>query len=161
MDGLPRLKYDKVYAFDPIRVPEWDDAKWDSYDANIQFFECAMGDAQGVASLAMTDNPEARTLVMANENFSGSDKKRVKVIDFSAWLKANVRFEDTIVVKMDIEGAEYGVLEKLIHDKTIDYINHLFVEWHDRLMREDQREQFTEREAKIREACKIPIQHWV
>ena len=22
MDGLPRLKYDKVYAFDPIRVPE-------------------------------------------------------------------------------------------------------------------------------------------
>jgi FkbM family methyltransferase len=38
--------------------------------------------------------------------------------------------EDNIVIKLDIEGAEYDILEDFIKHDTLDYINHLYVEFH-------------------------------
>ena len=35
---------------------------------------------------------------------------------------------------MDIEGAEYGILRKLLNEGTINLIDILHVEFHDRLM---------------------------
>ena len=55
---------------------------------------------------------------------------RVKCLDFSRWLLQNFNCTDHIVVKMDIEGAEYAVLEKMVVDGSIDYVNELFVEFH-------------------------------
>jgi FkbM family methyltransferase len=54
----------------------------------------------------------------------------VGCIDFSRWIRRNFSRRDHLVVKMDIEGAEYPVLEKMIADGTIDYINELIVEFH-------------------------------
>lgn len=51
-------------------------------------------------------------------------------IDFSSWIKQNFSLDDYIVLKMDIEGAEYPVLNKMIEDKSIDYIDILFIEFH-------------------------------
>jgi hypothetical protein len=31
---------------------------------------------------------------------------------------------------MNIEGAEYDILEKMLIDKSIDYIDKLFISWH-------------------------------
>jgi hypothetical protein len=31
---------------------------------------------------------------------------------------------------MDIEGAEYDVLEKMVKDGSIYYVNELYIEWH-------------------------------
>jgi FkbM family methyltransferase len=64
-----------------------------------------------------------------------SDKKlinslKVKCFDFSSFIKDNFNKEDYIVVKLDIEGAEYEVMDKLISDNTIDYIDSIYVEWH-------------------------------
>ena len=38
--------------------------------------------------------------------------------------------KDNIVLKLDIEGAEYDILEDFIQHNTLDYINHLYVEFH-------------------------------
>lgn len=54
----------------------------------------------------------------------------VECIDFSRWIQRNFRRRDHLVVKMDIEGAEYPVLEKMIADGTIDYVTELIVEFH-------------------------------
>lgn len=54
----------------------------------------------------------------------------VECIDFSAWLMRTYRPDDRIVVKMDIEGAEYAVLDKMIVDGSIDYVDELIVEFH-------------------------------
>jgi FkbM family methyltransferase len=54
----------------------------------------------------------------------------VECIDFSRWIGCNFRRRDHLVVKMDIEGAEYPVLEKMVADGTIDYITELIVEFH-------------------------------
>jgi hypothetical protein len=53
----------------------------------------------------------------------------VSSVDFSQWIK---QFKDCkIYCKMDIEGAEFPVLRKMIDDGTIELIDTLWVEWHD------------------------------
>jgi FkbM family methyltransferase len=56
----------------------------------------------------------------------------VEVIDFSSFLKKTVTIDDYVIIKMDIEGSEFAVLDKLIQDNTIDFINDLYVEFHER-----------------------------
>jgi hypothetical protein len=34
------------------------------------------------------------------------------------------------LLKLDVEGAEYAILEKMLRDRTLRRINHLFIEWH-------------------------------
>lgn len=67
------------------------------------------------------------------------DKPRkviVESFDFSQWLKKNFTINDYIIVNFDIEGAEYSVLEKMVADKTIQYIDKLYVEFHPELFGE-------------------------
>ncbi len=54
----------------------------------------------------------------------------VDCIDLSRWIRRNFNRRDHLVVKMDIEGAEYPVLEKMVVDGTIDYLDELIVEFH-------------------------------
>ena len=54
----------------------------------------------------------------------------VACIDFSAFVRDNITPDDYLVVKMDIEGAEYEVLDKMIKDETLQLINELVVEFH-------------------------------
>ncbi|WP_411574217.1 FkbM family methyltransferase [Streptomyces fradiae] len=54
----------------------------------------------------------------------------VPAVDFSAWLRRTVTPADHVVVKMDIEGAEYPVLAKLLAEGTVDLISVLYIEWH-------------------------------
>lgn len=56
----------------------------------------------------------------------------VKSIDFSNFLKNKVERDDFVLIKMDIEGSEFSVLDKLIEDGNIDLINDLYVEFHER-----------------------------
>lgn len=57
---------------------------------------------------------------------------RVEAIDFSSWLEINFSKNDYIVLKIDIEGAEYEVLNKMINDGTIDWVDELIIEFHGR-----------------------------
>lgn len=63
--------------------------------------------------------------------FREKDKIRAKCIDLSLWLKNNFSDEDEIIMKVDIEGAEYFVLEKLINEGIPKNIKEMNIEWHD------------------------------
>lgn len=54
----------------------------------------------------------------------------VETIDFSQWLLSTFDESYNIILKMDIEGAEYDVLEKMIRDNSIARVSKLYVEWH-------------------------------
>jgi len=78
----------------------------------------------------------------------------VDSLDFSNFILKNFSKEDHIVVKMDIEGAEYEVLEKMIKDDSIDYLNELIVEFHDDRTGMDSKtikEKLKERSLKVKE----------
>jgi len=79
----------------------------------------------------------------------------VDTIDFSNWVRTTLSKDDFIILKMDIEGAEYYVIPKMMDDGTFDYINELWIEWHWSKIKLPQ-ERHNELVAKIT----IPIIKW-
>ena len=58
---------------------------------------------------------------------------RLPVVDFSAWLQKHAgagAHRRRVVLKMDIEGAEYAVLDKMLRDGSIDLVDAVWAEWH-------------------------------
>jgi FkbM family methyltransferase len=55
---------------------------------------------------------------------------RVPTVDLSKWLMENTSQNDYIILKLDVEGAEYDILEKMIADGSIRRVRHIFAEWH-------------------------------
>jgi len=54
----------------------------------------------------------------------------VPCFDVSQWLLRSFTPQDHVTVKMDIEGAEYAVLEKMLADGSISLVTELICEWH-------------------------------
>ncbi len=67
------------------------------------------------------------SVMKSKQGFSEGNIYKVKCFDFSEFIK---NLNDEVIIRMDIEGAEYPVLEKMIKDKTIQRINFIEVEWH-------------------------------
>ena len=54
----------------------------------------------------------------------------IPCIDLDKWIKENFSKDDNIILKMDIEGAEYEVLQHMIDNGSIKYLNRLYMEFH-------------------------------
>ena len=74
--------------------------------------------------------PGKRVPPVYDQQIDYSSPVPVPAVDFSAWLRRTVSPGDRVVVKMDIEGAEYPVLAKLVDEGTINLISVLYIEWH-------------------------------
>ena len=62
---------------------------------------------------------------------SQNNKIKVEAIDIAKFIKNNFNKEDYIILKLDIEGAEYDILPHLIEEGMFDgWINELFGEFH-------------------------------
>ena len=83
---------------------------------------------------------------------------QVNCIDFSNYLKKNFTKDDYVICKMDIEGAEYDVLGKLIDDNTIDLIDEIYIEWHNHLLKSNYDTQLFIDELKKRN---IKVESWI
>lgn len=55
---------------------------------------------------------------------------RVQGVNTGEWIKTSFKMEDTIIVKMNIEGAEYKVLPSMINDGSLEFIDKLYLEAH-------------------------------
>jgi len=88
--------------------------------------------------------------------------KQIRAIDFSAWLSRKFDDQDLIVIKMDIEGAEYSVLEKMLLDGTLSKVAVLIVEFHWMYFDGDDREQYRARHDRLLQAMegKTHIVEW-
>jgi FkbM family methyltransferase len=59
----------------------------------------------------------------------------VETIDLVEFIQNNFSQDDYIICKMDIEGAEYPVLEKMIEKDILKYIKVFYIEWHNRMLK--------------------------
>jgi FkbM family methyltransferase len=103
-------------------------AAW-SHDGTMQFYQ--------------SERHESGTVMFGKQTYEErgwpaidySRSTEVPCFDFSHWIFANFDDHARLVVKMDIEGAEYAVLEKMLADGTLSRVNRLYCEWHgDRLL---------------------------
>jgi len=71
--------------------------------------------------------------VYKNKRTGNLDKEhpqKTPCIDFSKWIKDTFQKDDNVIIKMNVEGAEYDILEKMIADENDEYINTLFCQFH-------------------------------
>ncbi len=115
------------WAFDPLGVNKRDETDV----CDFRYVAAAAWTSSGIISLGVgTDGMNAT--VMEDKSTRGEWKRSIIVpcFDFSTF----VAFAEKIdVVKMDIEGAEYPVLEKMVAEGTDRKIGLLLIEWHDHL----------------------------
>jgi FkbM family methyltransferase len=126
----------------------------------------AVSDHDGTASFHIAGQKkgvlraEATTILpdFHEDQFIQEGPYEVPAIDFSRWLTEMVArhteadgSKPFVVVKMDIEGAEYAVLEELVHYGSIALISELMVEFHTQQFDQNQRPHYARREADIRE----------
>lgn len=90
----------------------------------------------------------------------------VETIDFNEFLKEQSKHYDKIYVKMDIEGAEFDIIDHLIQNDTLKLIYELYVELHGRFYFsrtewEQKKKDIENLENNTIEKCKlhIPIVH--
>lgn len=133
----PPEKFD-VYLFEPNPkfTPILNLLK-DKFD-NIKLVSTAavwVSDGEQDYALDTNDLAYGSTLMQGKtEIWDKFPKVKVKTFDFSDWVK---QFKDDyLIVKMDIEGAEFPILEKMLEDDTLRHIDQLWVELHPNKVRE-------------------------
>jgi FkbM family methyltransferase len=113
----------------------------------------------------LTDFGQGSSIISIDEWDSGKHigkfekKEKVSCIDFSLWIQQKFLKDDFIIIKLDIEGAEYDLLEKMIHDNTIDYIDEFYIEWHSRFFKNQ--EEILIRESKIKKQLGDKIKEYI
>lgn len=118
-----------IYAYDPNPdfISDWADKKI----PNATFYQMAVWTDNDILDFAIDKKGKklGSTLMKGKRKiWDYSSKIRVETVDFSSVLKKYK--DDFVVVKMDIEGGEFPVLEKMIHDNTDLICDWLLVEFH-------------------------------
>jgi len=69
-----------------------------------------------------------------DSNVESWKEVEVETINFSKFLKNNFHHDDNIFMKMDIEGAEYPVLDQLMDTGAYKYLTTVNIEFHNRIL---------------------------
>ncbi len=132
---IERFKPDVVFAFDPLS--ENIDLSLHGVDVRKRRAAAWVHDGEVEFGVSANGGQHATLLREKDERGEWERTETVPCFDFSRWL---TQFTEPVVVKMDVEGAEFEILEKMVADGTDRLIERLLVEWHDFLLPEDYRE---------------------
>lgn len=75
--------------------------------------------------------------------------KKVPAVDFASWLRTRYCKADFVFVKMDIEGAEFDVMEHVIKSGAVGLIDQIALEWHAHKYPMPEKEKLNKRRAAI------------
>lgn len=84
----------------------------------------------------------------------------IPCFDLSSWIKNTFTEDDYLILKLDIEGAEYEVLNKMIEDGTIHMIKELYGEWHHQKIQDEYTHQLADKIQKYLENNNIEFKIW-
>ncbi|KAI8483689.1 hypothetical protein Bbelb_386270 [Branchiostoma belcheri] len=59
-----------------------------------------------------------------------SHHRTVPTVDLSRWIQENTAVEDYVIFKLDVEGAEYDILQKMLEDGTFKWVDKYYGEFH-------------------------------
>ena len=75
-------------------------------------------------------NQESSSLFEGKSNVNPNDYVEVETVNIGQWITSNFSPEDYIVLKLDVEGAEYEILDAMMSDNSFEWINELYGEEH-------------------------------
>ena len=155
---VERYHPDVLYGFDPW--PDLAEGELRIGDSRVVLERTAAWIEDGMIEFARVRGLRAwDSTVMRAKNSRGEwaptrlrEVVPVPCFDFSAWLRT---LPEAPVVKMDVEGAEFPILERMVEDGTDSLVSELLVEWHD-----DKMDDFAERKARLLGRLRCPVVDW-
>lgn len=134
-----------VHAFepDPYNLAKLQDRF--AGTANVHLHAAAVGVSSGTIRLMRAANWDANpdlasvksTIVAGGVNIAEAEGFDVKLIDFAAFVRGLIEAHGRVAfVKMDIEGAELDLLEKMLAERLFDQIQMTVAETHEHKFRE-------------------------
>jgi FkbM family methyltransferase len=120
------VKEFEVYAFEPQSYCQ---QFWKSDTDKVHFYNEAVWVSDGEIECTINNNEGSNT-DPDHVLYNTYEKEKVKAVDISKFIKHNFEPNDYIIFKMNIEGAEFRILDKLIKDGTYKMINEWFVMFH-------------------------------
>jgi len=129
-------KFDIFHAFEanPNLISGLQKIANDNDNNSIYIYNNAVWDRKDTIDFYLSRGYDTGSTVMKGKKTGNVDYNHpvsVESIDFSEWIFQNLKKDDYNYLKMDIEGAEYDVLEKMIKDESIFYIDEFLIEFHD------------------------------
>lgn len=144
-----------LYGFDPLL--EYDATTTiDGTDVELRKKAAWLHDGTILLGVGAPFHLDATVLADKNDRDEWSVTTEVPCFDFSKWLS---RLPETVVLKLNVEGAEFPLLERLIADGTVEQVEHLIVSWHDGRLKRD----YPSRREYIEAAfglLHIPVEEW-
>lgn len=96
--------------------------------SDITVINKAIWTYDGTVDFYLTVPGETTSSVYKKEGFN-NEKITIECFDFGRWLKKNFSKKDYIIVSFDMAGSEYEVLEEIVSDGSIEYVDRLYVEF--------------------------------
>ncbi len=117
-----------IYCFEPHIEAA---AKIDLAPNHGAVFAKAAGTADG--RVDFFPGPSTLGSTLYGDKITGSissEPVKVPAVDLSQFLKDKSRPDDYVVLKLNVEGAEYPILRRMLVDGTLALIDRLYVAWH-------------------------------
>ena len=107
--------------------------KW-KHDSKVYLYNNAVWDKKDKVKIYLSLGwSDSSTLYLEKKDrpITSNIYNEIESIDISDFIQTNFLPEDYIILKLDIEGAEYDVLLNLIQTGVLGYVDELWGEWHD------------------------------
>lgn len=93
---------------------------------DVRVEQAAVGEADGTAVFYYSQADPGGLTASVMPSWGGDARQQVRVVRLSSFVKEPVDF-----LKLDVEGAEYGVVEDLVDTGAIRFISEAVIEYHD------------------------------
>lgn len=80
-------------------------------------------------------------------------KTKVKCVDIDTYINQLVSEGKTVVLKLDVECAEYAIMDKLIQTGTIFKLSKIYCEYHSMYVRHEDRKAYLDKELHYADFC--------
>lgn len=122
------IKEFEIYAFEPQKYMCDDiELKFNDNKKVHVVCKCAWV-ADGIEPMSIVA-PDGATICTNSTNYQG-ERHPTHTVDFSKFIK-DLPDKKYVIVKFDIEGAEFDVLDKMIKDGTDKMVDYFLIEYHD------------------------------
>ena len=120
----------QIIAFEANRrlLPKLSNLK--SVIKNFTIIDKAVSNVDGVVSFRAGIHTYCSSINPAKNNFIVAEEELVPCIDLSRWLSDNTAEGDYVIVNLDVEGAEYDIVDSLFESGMINRIRKLYIEFH-------------------------------
>ncbi|KAJ3287047.1 hypothetical protein HDU79_005998 [Rhizoclosmatium sp. JEL0117] len=142
-----KAKYDKDGSYAPIYI--YPSTVVYTKDTTVSFFVDHKNPAHDFWG---------SSLLASHPDVTAQDKVDLPAVNIARFILQNFKKEDHVVVKVDIEGAEFDTIPHLLSTGAYVNIDYLYIEWHEGVLSEEDRKV---KPAKAYEALKEMVKEGV